>query len=84
MSKLWKPLFTTKAKGMGLSLAICKRIVEAHGGEIRAETELGKGSVFTVTFPFEPKPVSEGQNVYFTTLDLTEKANAMMKSRTDN
>ncbi len=52
MSKIWTPLFTTKAKGMGFGLAICKRIIEAHGGEIKAETELGKGSKFTVSLPF--------------------------------
>ena len=35
MENLWKPLQTTKAKGMGFGLAICKRIVEAHRGIIR-------------------------------------------------
>jgi len=49
--KLWKPLFTTKAKGMGLGLAICKRIVEAHGGSISAESIPGKGTTLTVSIP---------------------------------
>ena len=51
LENLWKPLQTTKAKGMGFGLAICKRIVEAHGGAIRAESSIGKGSTFTVSFP---------------------------------
>ena len=49
--KIGKPLLTTKAKGMGLGLAICKRIVEAHRGSISVESHPGKGTTFTVSIP---------------------------------
>ncbi len=52
-SKIFMPLFTTKAQGMGFGLAICKRIVEAHGGKISVESTLGKGTEFTVALPME-------------------------------
>jgi signal transduction histidine kinase len=51
LENMWKPLFTTKAKGMGLGLVICRRFVEAHGGSIRAESSVGKGSTITVELP---------------------------------
>jgi len=55
LEKLWTPLFTTKAKGMGLGLPICKRVIEAHGGSISAESTVGKGTTFTVTIPIRPR-----------------------------
>ena len=59
MRKVWNPLFTTKAEGMGLGLPITKRFVEAHGGSISVESKLGEGSAFTVTLPIsEGKPVN--------------------------
>jgi nitrogen-specific signal transduction histidine kinase len=55
LPKLFAPLFTTKAQGTGFGLAICKSIVEAHGGNINVKTSIEKGTTFTVTFPIEPK-----------------------------
>lgn len=59
LSKLWTPLFTTKAKGMGFGLAICKRIIEAHRGKICVESITGKGTTFIVSVPVDPPPATE-------------------------
>jgi len=53
LGKLWTPIFTTKAKGFGLGLSMCRRIVEAHGGKIFTESTLGKGTMFKITLPIE-------------------------------
>jgi signal transduction histidine kinase len=53
MEKIFTPLFTTKAQGMGFGLAICKRIVEAHGGNIAVESIVNKGTTFTITLPID-------------------------------
>ncbi|MCK6469687.1 MAG: ATP-binding protein [Candidatus Brocadia sinica] len=55
MDKIFEPFFTTKnkegEKGLGMGLAISKRIIEDHGGEIRIESHVGEGTTFLVCLP---------------------------------
>jgi two-component system NtrC family sensor kinase len=51
LPRIFSPLVTTKAKGMGMGLAICKRIVEAHGGKIAVESAVNKGTTITISLP---------------------------------
>jgi PAS domain S-box-containing protein len=61
INKLFTPLFTTKAQGMGFGLSISKRIVEAHGGSISVVSTVGKGTSFTITVPIRHKTAHNNQ-----------------------
>lgn len=52
-NRLFKPFSTTKSQGFGIGLYQLKSILEAHGGRIQANSEVGKGSTFTVALPIE-------------------------------
>jgi signal transduction histidine kinase len=64
LPKIFAPLFTTKAQGMGFGLAVCKRIVEAHEGTITVETAVNKGTTFTITLPVKPKVEVGGEKTW--------------------
>jgi len=51
IENIFKPFYTTKTRGSGLGLAIVDRIVKEHKGEITVESNLGKGTTFTLTLP---------------------------------
>lgn len=53
-ANLFKPFVTTKESGMGVGLWICKSIVQAHDGELRAETNPAGGAIFAFTLPLKP------------------------------
>jgi len=55
LKKLFTPLFTTKAKGIGLGLAICKTIIDKHRGIIEVQSELGRGTTFLIKLPINRK-----------------------------
>ncbi|MCI0418265.1 MAG: ATP-binding protein [Acidobacteria bacterium] len=51
LSKIFYPFFTTKEKGSGIGLAIAQKIIDSHHGSIDVESEVGRGTVFTIKLP---------------------------------
>jgi signal transduction histidine kinase len=58
LSRLFEPFYTTKAEGMGMGLAICRSIVEAHGGRLWATACEPHGTLFQFTIPAEQDATS--------------------------
>jgi signal transduction histidine kinase len=53
MDRVFEPFYTTKAAGMGMGLAICRSIIDAHGGRLWAAANKPRGAVFRFTLPGE-------------------------------
>ena len=53
VGKIFDPLFTTKAKGIGLGLAVCKSIIDRHGGYIEVKSKVGRGTTFSIKLPLK-------------------------------
>ncbi len=51
LNRIFEPFFTTKARGTGLGLALVRRILDQHQAAIQVESEVGRGTVFTIVFP---------------------------------
>ena len=51
LDKVFEPFHTTKPRGTGLGLPIARRIIQAHGGEIRLRSEIGTGTTVTISLP---------------------------------
>ncbi len=54
IERIFRPFFSTKASGSGLGLSITQRIVSEHGGILACESELEKGTTFTIRLPLHP------------------------------
>ncbi len=55
LPQIFEPLFTTRARGIGLGLAVCRNLVRANGGRIEVESAEGEGSVFRIVLPLGEK-----------------------------
>ncbi|HLM68379.1 MAG TPA: HAMP domain-containing sensor histidine kinase [Longimicrobium sp.] len=60
LERIFQPFVSTKGKGMGLGLAICREIVEAHAGRLEVDSQPGEGTTFTLHVPLYGDGLSTG------------------------
>ncbi|MFT5299660.1 MAG: two-component system NtrC family sensor kinase [Mariniblastus sp.] len=87
LRRIFEPFYSTKSGpdetgkgGTGVGLSTCKNIIEAHGGKIRVESSVGKGTCFTLMLPMakqkSPVPMARGITGALSQINSTTKANA--------
>jgi signal transduction histidine kinase len=59
LQEILKPFYTTKEKGTGLGLSLTRRIVEQHGGELKIDSEVGRGTSIELVLPFDSEIKSQ-------------------------
>jgi signal transduction histidine kinase len=59
LGQIFEPYFSTKETGIGLGLALTRKLIEDHGGQIMVSSEVGIGTTFTVVLPREPETVQK-------------------------
>jgi C4-dicarboxylate-specific signal transduction histidine kinase len=65
MDRIFQPLFTTKARGMGMGLSICRSIIESHAGRIWVSAGASRGSIFQFELPTSPDKATVQDEVSF-------------------
>jgi signal transduction histidine kinase/integral membrane sensor domain MASE1 len=76
LGSIFEPLFTTRGEGLGLGLALCRWIMMAHGGQVRAENNTGRGATFHCLVPYATEQAdgrSDGVSPLYATTDERDR-----------
>jgi len=72
LGQIFEPYFSTKETGIGLGLALTKKLIEDHGGQILVSSEFGVGTTFTVILPRDPDTSEQAASLPQMALNQTE------------